>query len=174
MANGDDSADAVGPGVDATADGPAAGPPGGGDAPPQGPPPGGGPIIAALAKRQQGPQVSAPGPGDQAHSMSMLMQAVAMIQQALPGLQPGTPMHKDALNAASRLSRHAAQGQPTAGVQQTQLMDLLRNVMRNALLQRIMSQRGKQGPQQPGGPGASPMGAASAAPPMPSTPLPGT
>lgn len=102
--------------------------------------------------------------------MTLLMQAVGLIQQALSGLQPGSPMHKDALQAATRLSRHASQGQPTAGVQQTQLQDLLRNVLRNALLQRIMSQKGQQGPQPPPGPpGASPMPMMGAAPPMPST-----
>jgi hypothetical protein len=117
--------------------------------------------------------VSAPGPGDTAHSMTLIMQAVGMIQQALPGLPQGSPIHKDALSAATRLSRHANQGQPTAGVQQTQLQDLLRNVVRNALLQRIMGQSGNQGPPQAGPSAPSPMGAASAAPPMPSTPLPG-
>lgn len=100
--------------------------------------------------------------------MTMLMQAVAMIQQALPGLMPGSPMHKDALHAATRLSRHAQQGQPTAGIQQTQLQDLLRSLLRNTLLQRIMAQKGQQGQPAPGAP------AMSAAPPMPSTPLPGS
>lgn len=101
----------------------------------------------------------------------MLLQAVGLIQQALPGLQPGTPMHTDALRAATRLSRHANQGTPTAGIQQTQLQDLLRNVIRNALLQRIMAQRGGQGGQ----PGQPPGGQGGAQPPapMPSTPLPG-
>ena len=130
-------------------------------------------MLAAIANRQPGPQVSAAGPGDTAHAMSMLMQAVGLIQMALPGLPPGSPMHKDALQAAQRLSRHANQGAPTAGVQQTQLQDLLKNVVRNAMLQRIMSQQGTQGPQQDGPAGPSPMAAASAAPPMPSTPLPG-
>jgi hypothetical protein len=164
-----DSADVVGPqGADAAPDqGPPSGPPAGGQ-----PPQGGGPVLAAIARRQRGPQISAAGPGDQAQSMQLLMQAVGLIQQALPGLPPGSPMHKDALNAAQRLSRHANQGAPTAGVQATQLQDLLRNVMRNALLQRIMGQQGNQGPQQMGA-GPSPMGEASAAPPMPSTPLPG-
>jgi hypothetical protein len=126
--------------------------------------------MAALARRQQGPQVSAPGPGDQAHSITMLMQAVSMIQQALPGLPAGSPMHRDALQAATRLSRHANQGAPTAGVQQTQLQDLLRNVVRSGFLQKIMGQMGSGQGQQ--GPGASPIQAA-AAPPMPTTPMPG-
>jgi hypothetical protein len=105
--------------------------------------------------------------------MTMLQQAVGMIQQALPGLPQGSPMHRDALKAAQSLSKHASQGQPTAGVQQTQLQDLLRNVIRNAILQRIMGQQ--QG--QPGGPiggaGPTPGPAINAPSPMPSTPLPG-
>jgi hypothetical protein len=105
--------------------------------------------------------------------MTMILQAVAMIQQALPGLPPGSPIHKDALQAATRLSRHAGQGQPTAGIQQTQLQDLLRNVMKSALLQRIMAQKGQQGPQ-PQGPQGSPLPGMAAAPPMPSTPMPGS
>lgn len=170
MSMTDEGADAVGPGADATAAGPPAGPPSG---PPQqgGQPPGGGPILAALANRQRTPQVSAPGPGDMGHSMVLMMQAVGLLKQAVAGLQG--PMLKDTLKAIENLSRHSDQGQPTAGVQQTQLQDLLRNVMRNALLQRIMGQQGNQGPPQAGPSGRSPMGAAAAAPPMPSTPLPG-
>lgn len=161
----EDEADVVGQGADATAEG------GGPSGPPQGgPPQGGGPIMAALARQRSRPPLSAPGPGDQAQSMTMLMQAVSLIQQALPGLPPGSKMHSDALNAAQRLSRHANQGQPTAGVQQTHLQDLMRNLTRNALLQRIMMNMGQgQGNQNPG---ATPMQAA-ASPPMPSLPLPG-
>lgn len=171
MAIGDE-ADVVGsPGADATASagpaGPPAGPPGGGQ------PPGGGPLLAALSRMQRGPQVSAPGPGDQAKSQTLILQAVGFIQQALSGLQPGTPLHKDALQAVTRLSRHLNQGQPTAGVQQTSLQDLLRNVMRNAMAQRMIAQQPSQGPptgQQ--GPAASPLAAIGQAP-MPSTPMPG-
>jgi hypothetical protein len=105
--------------------------------------------------------------------MTMLMQATSMIQQALPGLQQGSQIHRDALRAVTALSRHVAQGQPTAGIQATQLQDLLRNVMRNALIQRMMGQQaGTQGPQPGAQPQNSPVAAASAAP-MPSTPLPG-
>jgi hypothetical protein len=144
-------------------------------APAPGAPPGGGPILAALANQQRpGPRVSAPGPGDQANSMTLLMQAVGLIQHALPGLQPGTPMHQDALRAVTRLSRHvpAGAGQPSAGVQRTQLQDLLQNLLKNALLSRIMTQQRPQGGAGPeGGPpgGGGPGGPA----PMPSTPLPG-
>jgi hypothetical protein len=98
----------------------------------------------------------------------MLQNALGMMQSALTGLQPGTPVHRDVLRALQSLSKHMAQGQPTAGVQQTQLQDLLRNVVKNAMLSRIMGQ------QQQGGQGGQegPAGAMPQAP-MPSTPLPG-
>lgn len=148
--------------------------PGGGGGPPGGDPggnptQGGGPILAALAGQQRGAQVSAPGMGDQSNAMQMVMQALSMIQQALPSLQVGTPLHRDALRAVSTLSRHMPQGAPTAGVQKTHLQDMLRSVVKNALVSRIMQSQ----QQQPGG---GPVGGAggSGGAPMPSTPLPGS
>jgi hypothetical protein len=119
------------------------------------------------------PPVSAPGPGNMAQGLMQLKSAVDLIQAALPNLASGSQQHRDALQAVSRLSKHLPQGAPTAGTQQTQLMDLLRSTMRNALMQKIMSQRGgKGGP--PGTPddggGTQPPGDQS---PPPSTPLPG-
>lgn len=169
-----DGADEIGPNIDATAEGAAPSGPGPG-AVPGGAPPGGGPILNALARGMRGPQVSAPGPGDQASSLTMLMQAMGMLQQALPGLQPGSPVHKDVLKAVQSLARHAPQGAPGGGVQQTQLQDLLKSVVKNALLQRIMSQQKPQNPSAAGAmpAGRSPLPAAMSPAPMPSTPLPG-
>jgi len=102
-----------------------------------------------------------------------LKSAVDMITQALPNLPAGSQQHKDAIKAIQALSRHLPQGTPTAGVQQTQLGDMLRNTIRNALMQKIIGQQSgnPQGPQGPGGP---PSGAAGMpSPPTPSTPLPG-
>jgi len=142
---------------------------------PQTPPPmEGGPILAALARRSQSPAVSAPGPGDMAAGLMMLKQAVDMIHQALPSLEAGSQPHKDAVNALSRLTRHLPQGAPTAGVQQTQLGDMMRNTQRNALLQKLMlsQQGGSQQGGQGGGTGPSPSGTPTATP-NPSTPIPG-
>jgi hypothetical protein len=91
--------------------------------------------------------------------MSKLLQAVQWIQQAALGLQPGTPLHKDALKAVTSLSRHLPAGAPTVGVQRTAGMDLLRAIGQSGFLQSIMGQRAA------GAPGGQP--------PMPSTPLPG-
>lgn len=159
MADGDPSAT---PGADQGADqGAAPTPPQGA----QGPPPGGGPVLAGIAAKQRAQQVSAPGPGDTAQSMSMVSQAVSLLQQAMTGFTAGSPQHRDVLRAISSLSRHMAQGQPTAGQQRTQLQDMMQNMVKNALLSRIMQQqRGGQG-------GAG--GADQAQAPMPATPTPG-
>lgn len=106
--------------------------------------------------------------------MTMLQNGIALIQQALPSLPQGSPIHTSALRAVQQVSRHLGQGQPTAGVQQTQLRDLLQSTIRNALLQKIMQQGQQQGGQDQGGPaGQSPIPGAMAQAPMPTTPLPG-
>jgi hypothetical protein len=111
-----------------------------------------------------------------AQGLMQLKMAVDVIQQALPNLAAGSEQHKDAVKAVQALSRHLPQGAPTAGVQQTQLSDLLRNTIRNALMQRLMMQRGRRpaGGMEPppggGGDGAMPTDQQ----PTPSTPLPGT
>lgn len=146
------------------------GPPGDPSGAPQaGPPgaPGPGGMLAAMARNRQGPQISAPGPGNQADAMNKLNTAIHMIQEAALGLLPGSPLHRDALRAASSLSRHlggAGGMAPAAGIQKTQLGDMFRDTVKSMLLQKIMGQRGQGG--APGG--------AAQPPPMPSTPLPGS
>lgn len=101
----------------------------------------------------------------------MLSQAIQLIQQAALGLPPGTPLHKDALNSAQRLSRHLGQGfaGPALGTQKTMLGDMLRRTVQNAMMQRIMSMQGMGQP----GPGGPPGGGGPPPPPNPATPLPG-
>lgn len=100
--------------------------------------------------------------------MMQIKTAIEMIQTALNNLPTGSEVHRDALQAVNRLSRHMPQGSPTAGVQQTMLKDLLSQTVRNAVLQRVMAQRGAG---DGGGAAGSPGGGATA--PPPSTPLPG-
>ena len=78
----------------------AGGPPPGGEPPPdeaQAMQPAGGPVLAALQRQRQGPQPSAPGPGNQAYALNKIKTAIDMIQSALPGLMSGTPAHTAAL-----------------------------------------------------------------------------
>jgi hypothetical protein len=128
-------------------------------------------MLAAMSRQNQGPQISAPGPGNQADSMNLLQTAIGLIQQAAMGLQPGSPLHRDALQSASRLSRHlggAAGMAPGAGIQKTSLGDQLKRTVQQMMLQRIMAQKGGAGGAGGGGGGGQPPA------PMPSTPLPGS
>lgn len=132
---------------------PDAGPPGADGGEPTG-------LLATLQRQQNGPPPSAPGSGTQASAMTLVLNALAMLKQALLGLDPSDPKHGDVSGAVTRLGRHFRnQGQPTAGVQQTQMQDQLRAIGRTAMLQQL----GKGGGAGGGGGG----------PPMPSTPLPG-
>lgn len=117
-------------------------------------------LLAALRQQQGGPDPSAPGAGNQANSLMLIKNGLDLFQQALAGLDHESPVYRDVLQSMQRVTRHLAQGAPTAGVQQTQLGDILRMVARSALMQRLQG-------QQRGGQGQGPQ------PPMPSTPLPG-
>jgi hypothetical protein len=120
------------------------------------------------------PPTSTPGPGNMAQGLMMLKQAVDMIHAALPNLDASSQQHKDAVKALSSITKHLPGGAPTAGVQQTQLQDMLRNTQRNALLQKLMAQRQAGGGQggQGGGQGGPAAGGADQGG-VPSTPLPG-
>lgn len=102
--------------------------------------------------------------------MNKVLQALQMIQQAQVGLQPGTPLHKDVVDAVRKLSRHLPQGAPTQGVQLTGMRDLLRSIGQNSFLQNIMQQLsgGRGQGSQGGSAGPQPQMA-----PSPSMPLPG-
>lgn len=101
--------------------------------------------------------------GDSAGAMNKILQAVQLIQQAGLSLPAGSPLHREALKAATSLSKHLPQGAPTQGVQLTGIRDLMRQIMSGGFLQHILAQRHGGAPGGPAGP----------APPMPSTPLPG-
>lgn len=168
MANGDPTDD---PEMGQAPGGAPPGPPTGG-APPGGPPdqppaPQVGGDLAAFARSKMGAQVSAPGPGNQADSMNLIIQAIQTLKQAGLGLQPGSKLHSDVFRTISQLSRHlgGAGGMgPAVGIQKTMLGDQMKRTIQNALLQKIMG----SGAGQPGHPGGGQGGA-----PMPSTPLPG-
>jgi len=156
--------------------GPPGGPPpdptggAGGGAPP--PPQGPGPGLISMARNRMGPQVSAPGPGNQADSMAKVIQAINLLKMAGLGLQPGDKLHTDVYQTINRLSRHlggVAGMAPAAGVQKTMLGDQMKDTIKNMLLSRILG-----GQQGPGGAGGGGPGQGGASPPMPSTPLPGT
>jgi hypothetical protein len=105
-----------------------------------------------------------------AQGLMALKQGYSLIEGALPSLDGEAK--KAALRALSVLNRHLPQGAPSAGVQQTQIGDLMRNTMRNSLLQRLMGQGQGQGQRGGQGPGSATPGLPTP-PPMPITPMPG-
>jgi hypothetical protein len=139
---------------------PGGGAPGGAPPPqPQGP----GPGLISMARNRMGPQVSAPGPGNQADSMNKIMQAINLLKMAGLGLQPGDKLHSDVYKTIQNLSKHlggVAGMAPAAGVQKTMLGDQMRDTVRQMLLSKILGAQGQKG--------------APGQPPMPSTPLPGS
>ena len=144
------------------------GPPTGGGQPPGDTAPMQGGDLAAFARSKMGAAPSAPGPGNQADSMNLIIQAIQTLKQAGLGLQPGSKLHSDVFRTISQLSRHlgGAGGMgPAVGIQKTMIGDQLKRTIQNALLQKIMGSGGGQ----PGQPGGGQGGA-----PMPSTPLPGS
>jgi hypothetical protein len=96
-----------------------------------------------------------PGAGTQAGALVKMQHAITLLQQALGELPIGSDMHKAALKAVTDLAKHAGGGPEMQGVQQTGGANLLMNIVRNALQQRVA-----------GNQGGAPTG-------VPSTPLPG-
>jgi len=124
-----------------------------------------------LGRQQMGPPVTAPGPGNMAKGMMLVTQAHGLLTQALQMFPVNSPQWKDIHSSLGRLGRHMASGAPEAGAQQTNLLDMIRNVAKNALLQRIMAQKG--GSPGGGGGGGPEPGPGAAGVPSPATPLPG-
>jgi hypothetical protein len=107
-------------------------------------------------------------------SISLIQQAYGFLKQAHLGLPPGSDIERHVGKTLLGLGKFLPQGQPGMGVQQTQVQDLLRNIVKNALVAKITGQMKQPRPgagQQPAPPGAPPGAMAQA--PMPSTPLPG-
>ena len=108
----------------------------------------------------------------------LMTQAHGLLTQALQMFPGDSPQYKDIHRSIGVLGRHMSQTAPTAGVQQTQIGDFMRNIMRNALLQQIMQKQKGGGPGGPPGGGGGPPGGGPPQEAMgggaqPSTPLPG-
>jgi hypothetical protein len=99
-----------------------------------------------------------------ADALGKMKTAVDLLQATLQGFEPGSRQHKDVLRALQSLSRHLPQQQEGShGLQETHLMDLLRKMKQNPVMQALSGLIGGGGEGGPPGP----------QPPMPSTPLPG-
>jgi hypothetical protein len=99
-----------------------------------------------------------------ADALGKLKISVDLMQATLQAFEPGSPQYKDILRALTSLSRHLPrEGGNESGLEETHLMDLLRKMKQNPVMQALSGLIGGGGDGGPPGP----------QPPMPSTPLPG-
>ena len=108
-----------------------------------------------------------------AQGTMLMTQAHALLTQALQMFPGDSPQYKDIHRSIGVLGRHMSQTAPTSGVQQTQIGDMLRNIMRHTLLQQIMQKQKGGGGGPPGGGGGGPPPEAMGGGAQPSMPLPG-
>lgn len=98
--------------------------------------------------------------GNTAQAMSLIRNAVEMMQKALPMIPMGSPLHADLLTALPKISKHMEEGQQNKGVDLQSLLQMARQSSQQspmAALNRL----------HPGGntPPAMPTPPAGAAPP---------
>jgi hypothetical protein len=98
-------------------------------------------------------------PGNNAAAVAKVLEAIKILQLALPDLPPGTPVHKAVLGAISGISKHAQPANAQPGIQKTTHRELGREAQQQAPMQALMRMLS----QGPGG-GAPPGGAAAPAP----------
>lgn len=89
--------------------------------------------------------VPSDNPGDQAQSMTMVRQAVDMLQNALQGLPLGSDPHKEVLKAITSLSKTVPPSAEIPGVQTAQLAKLQQQAQGDQMLRQLAAQMG-QGP----------------------------
>ena len=94
-------------------------PPTGVPAPMAKPPGSAAPNIGAAAQPQG-------NSGNAAQAMSLVRNALEMIQKALPMLPMGSPLHGDLLKAVSSMSKHIDQSQMNKGVDLQSLLQMVK------------------------------------------------
>ncbi len=95
-------------------------------------------------------------PGLQADANTKILEAVRMLEMALPNVPTGTEVYKAVLNAIQALSKQVPASEAVPGVQQSALRDLQQQAGQDAALQAVMRQTGGDGAGAPpaGMPGA--------------------
>ena len=127
------------------------------------PPPqlGAAPPNLGAATQQQG------NPGNMAQAISAVRNAVRMLEQALPNIPMGSPLHDDVLKVTQSLSKHMQPGEGGQGLDLQHLMQMVRSQSQQApmgALQRMFPQRPNSPPAMPGQPPAG--GAPPGGPPL--------
>jgi hypothetical protein len=137
----------------------------GGGAPPGGAPGPGGPMGAA--KPNIGPVTTPQGhPGNAAGALNDVRNAVRMLEQALPNIPMGSPLHSELLATTTKLAKHLTPGEGNQGLELQSLIQMARQMSQSqpmAALSRLQAPPGAP----PAMPAAPPGGGEGGAPPMP-------
>lgn len=93
------------------------------------------PPSAAPAAPNAGPAAVPQGnQGNSAQALSLVRNAVEMMQKALPMIPMGSPLHGDLLKATSTISKHMEQGQGNKGVDVQSLLQMARQASQQSPL----------------------------------------
>lgn len=77
-------------------------------------------------------------PGNNAAAVAKLLQAVKIMEAALPELPTGTPIYKATLSAITSISKHAPEAEAQPGIQKTALRDLQQTQQQQAPMEALM------------------------------------
>lgn len=119
--------------------------------------------LPSLVPRPGVPQGPLPSPvsaatqskGREAAAVSKVREAIALLQQAVPLVEPGTPLAESILNSMKSLGKHAPPAAADPGVQMTDLKNLLAKAQSQSPLSALGRLLGTQGGA--GTPGESPL-----------------
>lgn len=104
--------------------------------PGQPPAPGGAPPAMAAAQSTGSPVAKPQGAqGNVAQAMSLIRNAIEMVQKALPMIPMGSPLHADLVKVISSVSKHMDQGETNKGVDLQSLLQMARQASQQSPVQ---------------------------------------
>jgi len=88
-------------------------------------------------------------PGQSANALSMVREAIKLLEQALPQLPTGSDPHRAVAKGIEQISKYVTPSDEVPGVQKTQLANLQKQGQQSAMMQSLMRSMG--GGAGPGG-----------------------
>lgn len=107
-----------------------------------------------------GPTQGQTNPGNVAKALIDVKNAAMLIQQALPNIPMGTPLHQDLINIVTKLSKHASEASNDPGLQQQGMLAAMRHAAANPMAAALQRMQGPPNapPAMGGEPPAGPPG----------------
>lgn len=86
-------------------------------------------------------------PGKSANALAKVREALKLLTDTLPELEPSSPPYKAVYDAIGKISKHVPPSAEVPGVQHTALRNLAQNAQQSSMMQSLMRSMGSQ----PGG-----------------------